>query len=891
MLFASAVRGEVTEPALQTGIHQAISKVDAFESIASMARQRGLKLYLFGGTASTFANYVKWDLERSADASKFLPHRFDYHYTNIFRSNQDLDVVITRADGGAESIEQIQEFQKALEEGFPYFRGNQTAWEVRGLRTANGAKEALLNNPDFSNQNTDSHSTGLIELTDGRDDFIQDLRDPGGEPPRFLKDVSAGRVTFYRSPKHFETKRAKEGLNPEIIGAIRYLTKLLQVDGEMDATSRAHIEQVVREFDPKAERNSYVSRWVEKNAKKLFQNAVDLEAAWNLLEDLGLRQKLLEFNGNPQVTGSLSWWMNKEPLRSIPHPNAYPLVAKESTEEKRGKTAGELGITTVAHQTRHWESYEAITNSPGGKPNLFTSRDGKEGEAAVHGDGFYTLVGEKGAPRGGFTIRFSVDPAAVEGEDFLIHDGIVVWRKSNHLSVQPESVFSDPIQAAELLIQSDTTNEKGLEKRLQSRFAATQFSEEDIKRIQQFFLEVLMEKPMLNYQHQGEVISKIRKLGDLFPTVPFSSEFEQAIIALAERERGEDADFGARALVQVRYPSETVKLQLLKLIESEHSSVVSRVLENLHEVHLRDSRFVDALIKKTFESDHSWHRGVSARKLAEVSYLSEATKGRVIGLLDNSDQDLQRAAIDVLSIHSKDDTRFLAKLIELLDHESPRVVVRAQEAIKDLGLQGKEFYLPLVPLVKYSPGGGQHRFPDKVNEKAISLLMERGIEIPEVVEELARTLREDRLQEYRQRDWLSQAHYPIMLVRANAWSDDLENSVIERLHVETELNYSEALLEAITPHLREHPRVAYELALAIALKKFRGNRDKAWELTQFVVPNEEQKAYLRQQIEAIGDPGTNFIFQHQIRLMTELLNRTESSVASACVEGLSALSP
>ena len=48
---------------------------------------------------------------------------------------------------------------------FPYLQGSKTAWEVRPLREEMETKEALLDNPNFLNQNTDSNSIGMIELS------------------------------------------------------------------------------------------------------------------------------------------------------------------------------------------------------------------------------------------------------------------------------------------------------------------------------------------------------------------------------------------------------------------------------------------------------------------------------------------------------------------------------------------------------------------------------------------------------------------------------------------------------------------------------------------------------------------------------------------------------
>ena len=51
-------------------------------------------VYLFGGTAAALGHYAKWDVQRKKGDTRFQPDRFDYDYTNIYRSTQDADIVI-----------------------------------------------------------------------------------------------------------------------------------------------------------------------------------------------------------------------------------------------------------------------------------------------------------------------------------------------------------------------------------------------------------------------------------------------------------------------------------------------------------------------------------------------------------------------------------------------------------------------------------------------------------------------------------------------------------------------------------------------------------------------------------------------------------------------------
>ncbi len=82
----------VTGAELTAAIRERRDKVVEFKELAKMAEERGLRLFLFGGTAAGFAHYVKWDMLREKGDAEFLGARFDYEYSHIYRHNQDLDL-------------------------------------------------------------------------------------------------------------------------------------------------------------------------------------------------------------------------------------------------------------------------------------------------------------------------------------------------------------------------------------------------------------------------------------------------------------------------------------------------------------------------------------------------------------------------------------------------------------------------------------------------------------------------------------------------------------------------------------------------------------------------------------------------------------------------------
>jgi hypothetical protein len=260
---------EASVSVLQREIVARRLRTPEFKFIHDTAERMGFRAWLFGGSAAAEAHYAKWDLEREHGDQRFQPDRFDYEYTNIFRSNQDADIVID------------------------------------GTRDQARAFEAV----------------------------------------------------------------------------IRDLTKAFQYDLKQRPEDLPQLREIIHAWDPAAPVDPYVRTWIEKNGKKLIQNAVNFESAWDQLQSLGLREKLIQFSGNPFAEDSLAWWMSREPLRSSP------------VGQGQGKTAKEMGLDIVSHETDSLLAYESITRSHTGDPNVLVSRGATPGEQAKRGSGFYTSPG------------------------------------------------------------------------------------------------------------------------------------------------------------------------------------------------------------------------------------------------------------------------------------------------------------------------------------------------------------------------------------------------------------------------------------------------------------------------------------------------------------------
>lgn len=479
----AAKKDSVDSSQLETRIAKKLSAVNEFAFVRQEAERLGVRAWLFGGTASGFAHYNRWDMLREQGSPLYQPDRFDYDYTNIYRSTQDLDIVI---DGDAEAAKRLEE---SLRRKYPHLQGSKSVWEVRLLRENMGDKLAILDNPDFLNQHTDSNSTGMIELTKPPtgEPIVRDVRDWKAKQPVFLQDVAKGELHYYFSPKHDKTAFYKAGRNPPIISVIRYLTKAFQYELDIPPESRKQIQKIIKDFDPDGVemKNSYVRNWLLKkdNGRKLIQNAVNMEYAWDTLEQLGLRKKLIAVEGNPSAEGSLAWWMNKEPLRST------------KIGAGKGKTAAQLGLDVIAHETDSFLSYESITRAHTGDANLLVSRRSAKGEAALYGEGAYARVGTTGARGTGLTIRMHLDPNAREGTDFVYVEkkDYVVIKNKNAVKVIPESLNMTPLEYVRFILEGNEIDrdDRAIYEKLRRR-AGTKLSaipEEEFKQIEDLILK------------------------------------------------------------------------------------------------------------------------------------------------------------------------------------------------------------------------------------------------------------------------------------------------------------------------------------------------------------------------------------------------------------------
>ena len=411
----------------QKEIQKTLKKIPEFTYLIEKAKEHNLKVWLFGGTASTFAHYVKESTLYDNGLGEYNDLFFQEsekgqrNFLDIYRPTQDLDIV---ADG---ALEDIRAFESDVVNKLPSVRGDRDGWEVRPLRESDGGKMALLGNFDFLNQHTDSHSVGMIALNPDKPEMtVRDLFHWNSKNPPFLQDVLAGKLRYYHSDRHHKTSRFQHGMNPEIIAVIRYFIKLFQHELTMGDGDLENLTKVISEFKPQELESGYVSGWMKHNVPKLFLHSQNVEYAWNTLEEVGLRKKLLKI-GDVNQEKSAAWWMNKEPLRSF------------EVGLGTGKTAKELGIEEIYHRTPDFFVWTVITRSKKGTANVFQSRQDIEGEWASYGQGLYTSTSKKLNVHGKYIITIELNPMAREGSDFTLPtEGIVLIKNKNALEVIPE---------------------------------------------------------------------------------------------------------------------------------------------------------------------------------------------------------------------------------------------------------------------------------------------------------------------------------------------------------------------------------------------------------------------------------------------------------------------
>ncbi len=416
-------------------------RVVEFSAIEDLAKARGFRVFLFGGTAVTFANYVRLDFLFRHGDKELNADRFGYFWNQIYKSYQDLDLGIAREDGSPESAEQLRDFERSVRQILPMLKVDVYGFQTSYINDQGRTRENLINNFNLLNQNTDSLSNGLIELTSKSE--ILDLR-THSKTPFFIENLADEEIHYLDSPLHFQTERAAKGMNPLIFSVIRYFSKLGQFNLSMIEADKVVLHRIIEKFRKESaffNPPDYWKNWLEANAKKIILGAEDLERQFAILDEFGIHHIL----GNVLNETASRNYMKRRPLMSF-------------SIKASGRTAKSLGISLLTHETKSAEVYESIIANPRGAPNFLIS-DNQHSTIAAYGEGVYAKPGDAGEASGetlgGYHIGLELAPDAVEGVDFkYVRNHIIVLKNKAKVRVIYQLVTEDALKTFDILLRS-----------------------------------------------------------------------------------------------------------------------------------------------------------------------------------------------------------------------------------------------------------------------------------------------------------------------------------------------------------------------------------------------------------------------------------------------------
>ena len=328
----------------------------------------------------------------------------------------------------------------------------------------------------------------------------------------------------------------------------------------------------------------------------------DVELSWNTLEEFGLREKLSQL-GDIKNQGDPAWWMNKSPLRSF------------ELGRGRGRTASELGIKTVAHDTRDFYLWSVITASRKGRANMFESRPGVTGEMALHGRGVYTVKNSRRGWGAGFTIRFEMNPMAREGSDFEVNGDVVRILNRNALEVIPDSLEVASLMDYLQLLKESKGHKKVLLERLRLKIDRHYYMNRDKPEIKEEIKKAInFLKKHREHEYLWRYFSKFKIMQ------PFVTELIDFAITLKDSRMLEDI---AKHIFSKPYAKDMGKL-ISRFIDAAVMLKYGTPLDYLamyafSEPHIKDrkkliSKFIDA--------------SVTLKHGSPLVYLAKYAKGR-----------------------------------------------------------------------------------------------------------------------------------------------------------------------------------------------------------------------------------------------------------------------
>ena len=239
--------------------------------------------------------------------------------------------------------------------------------------------------------------------------------------------------------------------------------------------------------------------------------------------------------------GTLSWWMNKEPLRSKPiglgrGRRAEEIFLNQMDENADNKNADKNGEIILSHETSDFKAYENITRSSRGEANAFISREGVKGESALLGDGFYTKLGFEGDTGTNLTIRFKLNLKAREGSDFIYnhddfiynYDDVVILKNKRAITLMQENINVTLKDFIKLILNGGIEEQDlGLIEKMKRKFKRKVFENDEIDEVVLYLMKPNILKS----------ISKKSWILYLLPTMEKSKHFDLFLKKLVKNKK------------------------------------------------------------------------------------------------------------------------------------------------------------------------------------------------------------------------------------------------------------------------------------------------------------------------------------------------------------------
>lgn len=455
----------VSAEALEQAAKTRAALVPAFARMAKEAEARGLEIFVLGGAATSFAAHVKAGLCAEAGDDRLRKEWVSSNELDAFLNltTQDLDLVVSRADGKPESLAEIEAIEAALRAEIPG-----VDIDVRGYRTPKDEiHHPLTAGSSFFDEHHNSMDYLALQLTGSGPALIDLAYQAGVSAHSAVQDLAAGQIRLALSPKHDSTPTGHTGDSPAVKHAVRALIKAVRHGLEPDAATKTEMKALFSGWIPSTSTSDVVGRWMGRNLKKLVADALDLPSAFRLLEEVGALSGLRAV-GEPELSSLF---------------NRRPLLLEAPDSVAGAGTAASLGLDRLWHITDSYEAYVAMTRTPLQRPNMFAST-GSAGTAANYGAGaYFTQAGEvwggnSGAAKSAHVVEVRLNPEAKEGVDFrrVVSDSgqtfiVVMNRDSLSLDQKPIHQLS-LAQAVDLFLTPGTEKQLHLLRQLIERFTS-----------------------------------------------------------------------------------------------------------------------------------------------------------------------------------------------------------------------------------------------------------------------------------------------------------------------------------------------------------------------------------------------------------------------------------